>query len=253
LGLNGIAGVLSQIPGGALVDALPWKRALLAAGVVMICGAALIFALAATFIMVFAAETLQGLSAGLVTPAITAISLGLVGRTAMSVRTGRNFRFSAAGAAMTATAFGAIGSYVSVRAIFFAAAALCAPALFALSFIRGEEIDYAQSRNATVGEHAQGPHRVVDLAKNRGLLTFAGCLVLFQFANASILPLVSEDIAASGPTAGSLLISGLIIPPQILVAILAPWVGNHSEARGRKPMLLIDIGLVAVLPSCSLS
>jgi hypothetical protein len=37
---------------------------------------------------------LHGLTAGLVTPAIAAISLGLVGRRAMSVRTGRNYRLN---------------------------------------------------------------------------------------------------------------------------------------------------------------
>jgi MFS family permease len=87
---------------------------------------------------------------------------------------------------------------------------------------------------------------VIDLAKNRNLVLFAGCLVLFQFANASILPIVSEDLATDGAPMGSLLIAGLILPPQILVAILAPWVGYHSETRGRKPLLLAGLGVVAV-------
>jgi MFS family permease len=42
------------------------------------------------------------------------------------------------------------------------------------------------------------------------------------------------------------LISGLIIGPQIVVALLAPWVGYHSETYGRKPLLLIGMGLEAV-------
>jgi MFS family permease len=247
LGLGGIAGVIAQIPGGALADALPWKRGLVATGVCMICAAALTFALAPTFVLVFVAETLHGLSAGLITPAIAAISLGIVGRSAMSLRTGRNVRFSAAGTALTATALGTMGSFVSTRAIFFGAAFLCVPALLALSLIRSEEIDYARARNAASDKGAQKKvHRIIDLAKNRNLLLFAGCLVLFQFANASILPIVSEGVASSGAARGSLLISGLIIPSQILVAILAPWVGYHSEARGRKPMLLIGMGIVAV-------
>src|SRR6516225_174377 len=74
-----LAAVVSQIPGGALVDAMPWKRALLAVGISMICASALILALVPTFVLVFAAEVLHGLSAGLITPAIGAISLGLVG------------------------------------------------------------------------------------------------------------------------------------------------------------------------------
>jgi MFS family permease len=30
--------------------------------------------------------------------------------------------------------------------------------------------------------------------------------------------------------------------PQIVVALFAPWVGYHSEKRGRKPLLLIGFG-----------
>ena len=88
---------------------------------------------------------------------------------------------------MTATLLGAIGSFLSPWAIFVAAAALCMPAVVALSYIRPEEIDYARARNASPGERARQFHRVIDLAKNRPLVLFAGCLVLFQFTNASIL------------------------------------------------------------------
>jgi MFS family permease len=246
LGVSGMAGVLGQIPGGALADAVRWKRGLVAVGVCMICTAGLIYALSPNFVMVFGAELLHGLSSALISPAIAAISLGLVGQRTMALRTGRNFRFAAAGTVLTAIALGTIGSLVSGRAIFFAAAALCLPALVALGFIRPEEIDYARARNATKGEGAAKINRVTDLAKNRNLLLFAGCIVSFQFANASILPLVSEGVAASGGPRGSLLVSGLIVAPQILVAILSPWAGYHSEKRGRKPLLVIGMGLVAV-------
>jgi hypothetical protein len=69
---------------------------------------------------------------------------GLVGRRAMSVRTGRNYQFNAAGNAITAGLMGLAGQYFATSAIFFGAAALCIPALTALSRIRAEEIDYAR-------------------------------------------------------------------------------------------------------------
>jgi MFS family permease len=97
-----LAGVISQIPGGALADAVRWKRGLAAIGIGMLCVSALILGLMPSFALVFFAEILHGLTAGIVTPAITAISLGLVGRRAMSVRIGRNYRFNAAGNALTA-------------------------------------------------------------------------------------------------------------------------------------------------------
>jgi MFS family permease len=182
-----LAALISQVPGGALVDVLPWKRGLAAAGICMIAISALILALIPSFPLVFLAETLHGLTGGLVTPAIAAISLGLVGRGAMSARTGRNYRFDAAGNALTAIAMGLAGAYVAKSAIFLGAAALCVPAIIAISVIRSDEIDYARARNAGVGKKAKSFQRIFDLGKNPKLYFFAASIFLFQFADASML------------------------------------------------------------------
>ena len=46
LSVGGVAGMISQIPGGALADAVTWKRGLAAAGIIMTGVAALILAFA---------------------------------------------------------------------------------------------------------------------------------------------------------------------------------------------------------------
>jgi MFS family permease len=243
-----IAGTLSLIPGGALADAVNWKRGLAALGIAMSAAAALILAFLPHRVFVFVAEILQGATAGVITPAIGAISLGLVGRSAMSLRTGRNYRYAAGGHAVTAALMGVAGAYVANAAIFVAAAALCVPALIALRFIRGDEIDYAWARNARRGEGGSGKERasavrILELVRNRKFILFAAATVLFQLADASILPLVGENIATSIRDDAALWMSGLIIVPQVLVAALAPWVGFHSEKKGRRPLLLIGFGL----------
>ena len=237
-----LAGVASQIPGGAIADAVTWKRGLIAAGIVMIGFAALILAAAPSFLLVMLATVLQGATGGIITPTIGAISLGLVGRRAMSLRTGRNYRFAAGGHALTAALMGVAGTYIAQSAIFIAAAGLCIPALIALGFIRPDEIDYAQARNAAK-DRAARTARVIDLTRNRRLVLFTGSLVLFQLADASMLPLVGENLAAAQSARSPLLMAGLIIVPQIVVAVLAPWVGYHSERRGRRPLLLIGFAL----------
>ena len=78
-------------------------------------------------ISLFIAQILQGATTGLITPAIGAISLGLVGHGAMSVRTGQNYRYSAAGHAR-ACSWALAGAYIAKNAIFFSAAALCSGA-----------------------------------------------------------------------------------------------------------------------------
>src|ERR1700731_138206 len=70
LAVGTVAGVLSQIPGGALADAVKWKRGLVALGIVMVGTAALILALKPDLPWVFLAEVLQGSTGGVITPAI---------------------------------------------------------------------------------------------------------------------------------------------------------------------------------------
>jgi MFS family permease len=255
LSVGAVAGLLSQVPGGALADAVTWKRGLAAAGIIMTALAALMLAFAPGIIFVFVAQVLQGATAGVITPAIGAITLGLVGRKAMSVRTGRNYRYSAAGHALTGALMGVAGAYIAKSAIFVSAAALCIPALIALRFIDGNEIDYARARNAKTrktsgdkqhGRSAVSTTSILALAKNRELVLFTAAIVLFQLADASILPMMGENLATTRGDHAAIWMSGLIVVPQIVVAVLAPWVGFHSEKRGRRPLLLLGFALEPV-------
>lgn len=143
---------------------------------------------------------------------------------------------------------GALGGYLGASAIFLIAAALSVPALVALSFVRSDEIDYARARNALVQAGSPTVRGILELCKNRQLLWFAACLALFQLADASMLPLAAEQIGTGRSAQGSLLTSGLVVVPQIVVAFLAPWSGYLSELWGRKPLLLAGFGAEVVAP-----
>ncbi len=239
--------VVGQIPGGAIADSTRWKRGLAGGAILVIAFASVMLALGSTPALIYAAQAVHGLTAGVTTAAIAGISLGLVGRSAMSYRVGRNYRFSATGNAITGAGMGIAGSYFGPPAIFLAAAALSIPALVALGAIRAEEIDYARARNAGAGDAATRFMRIWDLRKNRLLFIFAGALVLFQLADAAMLPAISarlgQDHNHAGMITGAMMIGILVIIPQLVVALSAPWVGYHSERFGRKPLLLIGLGV----------
>src|SRR5262245_23918144 len=84
---------------------------------------------------------------------------------------------------------------------------------------------------------------VAALGKHHNLYIFAACVFLFQLADASLLPVVGQNLAQSKTEYASLLMAGLIVVPQIVVALLSPWVGYHSEKWGRRPLLLLGFGL----------
>src|SRR5580658_11285281 len=76
---GGFAGLLSQLPGGALLDAIRSKRVAVALGAGMVGAGALVIAVWPSFPSVLAALLLQGITGGFLGLAIVAISLGLVG------------------------------------------------------------------------------------------------------------------------------------------------------------------------------
>jgi MFS family permease len=245
---GGFAGLLSQLPGGALLDVIRSKRVAVALGAGMVAAGALIIAIWPSFLLVLVALVLQGITGGFLGLAIAAISLGLVGNAALAERLGRNQRFASMGGVLAAGLMGFIAYFLSYRAIFVVAAALVLPLLLALGRIQSSDIHFG--RASCIPDH-HGPSappraRLRSLWKTPGLLVFAGCVFLFQMANASMLPLAGEAFAYSKEAFSSLIVSALIMVPQIIVAIMAPWTGRQANTWGRRPLLLVGFAALPI-------
>jgi MFS family permease len=241
---GGFAGLLSQLPGGAFLDAIRSKRIAVALGGAMVASGALIIAVWPSFPLVLAALVLQGITGGFLGLAIAAISLGLVGHGVLAERLGRNQRFASTGGVVAAGFMGLIAYFLSYRAIFFAAAAMVLPLLAALGRIRPSDIHFDGASGLSDHQGPSDPRRI--LWKNRGLLIFAGCEFLFQTANASMLPLAGEALAYGREAFSSLIVSALIMIPQVIVAIMAPWAGRRANMWGRRPLLLVGFAALPI-------
>jgi len=244
----GFAGLLSQLPGGALLDAIRSKRFAVALGAAMVAAGALIIAVWPTYPLVLIALVLQGSTGGFLGLAIAAISLGLVGHAALGERLGRNQRFASTGGVVATGLMGLIAYFLSYRAIFFVAAALVLPLLVALGRIRSSDIHFGRASCLPNHQGPSAPPRASlrSFLKSRGLLIFAGCVFLFQMANASMLPLAGEAFAYSKEAFSSLIISALIMVPQVIVAVMAPWVGRRANTWGRRPLLLVGFAALPI-------
>src|SRR5215475_13051828 len=196
LSLGGFAGLLSQLPGGELLDATRSKRFLIALGGTVVAVSALLIALWPNRPVVFAAVVLQGLTGGLLGAAIAAISLGLVGHSALAERLGRNQRFAATGSLAAAALMGLVGYVFSYRAIFPLVVALTVPLFVSLARIHATDIHFGRSCGAPDHHTLDRPARAdrLSLWKSPALLVLAICLFLFQLGNASMLPLAGESL-----------------------------------------------------------
>ncbi|MGH7074379.1 MAG: MFS transporter [Stellaceae bacterium] len=243
LTVGGLVGILSQVPGGALVDWVPMKRMLVGGALAAIAAGALIFALFSDPAMIFLAEVLHGSTAGIIEPAMAAIGLGLVGHRALGKRLGRNQRFDSLGNAATAAAMAGLGQVISKQMNFVVAAALCLPAAWALTRIRGSEIDYARARSARRREKPREALRPHELCRNRDLLIFIGSLALFQFVDASLMPLATGRLGTQHQANSELLTGALVVVPQLVTVVIAAWVARRAEAWGRKPLLIVSFAV----------
>src|SRR5579859_5397391 len=132
LGVGSASAMLAQVPAGALVDAFRSKILAAGAALVGIGTAALLMAMSPTLWPVLLAQAVNGFSSCMLNPALAALTLGLVGGTAVAERLGRNARFQAIGSATGAALMGACGTYIATRSVFVLAGLLCVPALLAL-------------------------------------------------------------------------------------------------------------------------
>jgi MFS family permease len=244
IGLILTAGTLAtmalQIPVGALVDHINAKRLLAAVAVIAISGSALLLALYPTFSMAFAAKMLHAVASCLAGPVLAAISLGLVGHARLGNRLGRNVRFLSLGNAIAAGLMGGVAHLHSNQAIFFLTAALGIPALVALTQIRSADIDPELARGGARERKGRAWFAgLAALAGSRALLIFSAAIVLFQFSNAAMLPIMAGSLTIHTPQWATLVIAICILAPQFVVVLIAPWIGRTVQSWGRRPLLAL--------------
>ncbi|SAL32787.1 major facilitator transporter [Caballeronia sordidicola] len=251
LSVGTISAMASQLPAGALVDALRNKKGAAAAAIIAIIVSALLLGASPTFVSVFAAEVLHGFASCMLVPAMAAISLALVSRADLGDRLGRNARWASIGSALTAALMGVFGEYLSLRSVFFLTAALALPALVALNMIHHEMppvVPRMKKAAAKAGANladalgsagGERPESLRDLLRDPRLLTFAACVVLFHLSNAAMLNLAAGEVTAHMGDNVQLVIAACIIVPQFIVAGLSPWVGRQAQSWGRRPVLIL--------------
>src|SRR4051794_37064404 len=141
LSIGGIAALIGQTPGGALVDAARSERLVAAVALGAIGTAALSYALLPLLPLIVSAAALHAAASCVLGPCVVAMSLGLVGHAAIGERLGRNARFASIGNGAAAAVMGGVGYLLSPRWVFVTTALLLIPAVIALSRIRPAEVD----------------------------------------------------------------------------------------------------------------
>ena len=243
-----IASMISQVPAGALVDAMRSKRMAAAGAIAAISVSALAIALWPDILAITAAEVLHSFASAILGPAIAAITLVLVDPSAFGERLGRNARYAAIGNAVGAGLMGVCAYSLGDRAVFLFAAALAIPALAALATLRQADSSapFPPPRTASPRVQAQPRDRSWQFLRDRRLIAFAVCAALFHLANAAMLPIAAAAVTKRAESEAGLIIAACIVGPQLITALLAPWAGRAAEAWGRRPILLLGFSALPI-------
>jgi MFS family permease len=94
LSLGTVTSMASQLPAGALVDAVRSKSWVAGTSILVFTASALLFAVQPTPLFVYLAEVLHGFSSCTLGPALVAMSLAIAGEAALGQRLGRNARYA---------------------------------------------------------------------------------------------------------------------------------------------------------------
>jgi MFS family permease len=112
--------------------------------------------------------------------------------------------------------------------------------------LSSDQIDYDVARGLDAGDRSDASSGIVNLLKDRPLLIFMICAVMFHFVNAAMLPLLGEMLSKGHGRASMMFMSACVITTQIVVTLLASWSGIKARQWGRKPLLLIAFGVLPV-------
>jgi MFS family permease len=243
---SGIVGIALHTPVGALIDTTHAKRGLLIGSVVALSGCALAIAWFPTLPVVLAADVTMAILGAVFAPTVAAMTLGLVARHELAARLGRNAAFDRAGNLFIAALAGLVGTQFGQRAVFYLVPFFACLTMVAVLRIPSRAIDHQKARGFVGSGSAQEqPLAGQALLTRRPLLILAAIAALFHFANAAMLPLLSQKLALDHPGREAALTSAAIIIAQFVMIPMSLLVAR-ADRIGRKPLLLLAmVALVA--------
>ncbi len=248
-----VAGLLAQTPAGALVDATRAKRAVMVAAAILVTAASLLVPWLSSFWPVAVSQATAHAASVVFGPALAAVTLGIVGHGAFTKRIGRNESFNHAGNAFAAATAGSLAYAWGPKVVFYLLASMAIASIVSVLAIPASAIDHDLARGLhdapsddrqTMG--GDQPSGLSVLFTCRPLVIFAGCAILFHFANAAMLPLVGQKLALQDKNLGTSLMSACIVAAQIVMVPMAMLVGAKADVWGRKPLFLVALMVLAI-------
>ena len=236
----GFGGMFLNSPAGLVADHTRHPKLLLAAScAVILVGTVLVVPAHSTW-AVIGSQLLTAVGGCVLLPALTLLTLGIVGKDGFPGQQARNQAFNHAGIVTAAVLIYLLAAWVGPVAPFAVLGGMALLAIGATATVPGRSFNGRRAHGW--GEDEPDEHEprctVRDLLRNRRLVLFAVALALFNLSNGTTLSLVAQRLVADGFGVNSWT-AAYVVTAQVTMIPVALWAGSLADRRGRKHLLLI--------------
>ncbi len=251
LTIAGIVGLISQTPAGSLIDRAKNKPRIVMIAALLVTLSSISLPVVSGFTAVALTQSIAAIAGAVFAPAISAITLGLVGPKLFAKRVGRNEAFNHAGNAVSAALAGVLAWKFGPVVVFWLMGGLTVASIISASRLKNDDIDNAVARGLDcepdeADDDCEQPSGWKALLENKPLMIFALTAFLFHLANAAMLTSVSQLLARTvGKDQATSLTAACIVAAQLVMVPVAIVVGRNTDRWGTKPLFLVAFAFLA--------
>ena len=241
MSLAGLAGVVATTPLSALVDRIEVKRGAVGLAVAMIAAGAVLIVLTQSLWVVAIGQVLIGIADTSLAPLVSALTLGIVGRSRYPAQVARNETFNHGGNAVNAALSAALGYWLGLGWVALAIGVMAAATGAVVSRIDPATIDHEAARGGDPGSRSA----VRALFGSRPLLMLGFAAFAFMTSSGAMLPFLAQALVKSGHDP-SLTTGAMTVTVQVVMVGAAALVPRLAARFGNVAVLAAALALVVV-------
>lgn len=246
--IGGVLGLAAGMPAGALADRSHHKRLMIIAPVTLITVMSMLCIAFPGRAVVFSTQTLAALAGVLIMPALSGITLGLVGPKRFGEQLGRNEAYNHGGNMVLLGATWGASAWFGLPGVAALMVATTIATVAATLAIDPHAIDHVAARGGERGEKSPvSTWRV--LVHNRPLLLLSVALLLFHFGNAPLARLISQQFALQmqRPFETTAIITMVSQTAALAAAVAAPFIIRRDRVRMAAVLAMLTLPLRGVI------
>ena len=244
--IGNVAGMLITTPVGGFIDTSQHKRAWVIVPGAAVVAASSIILFWQNFWAVAASQVATAIAGAAIVPAVTGITLGMVGQKGFNRQNGRNQAFNHAGNMIGAAVSGFLGWHLGYFSVFMLAALFGAITVACVFVIPPDTIDHHIARGNKEDDPEHRPSAMTVLLKHKPLIVLALALAVFHLGNAAIVPLYGLSAVTGKAANGPGFVATIIVIAQGTM-VVASVVGMRVAETRNYWMLMLASFLVLPL------